>query len=493
MRSATSQSMDTTDADASSAVIRRTTSRDEPQADAAVANSSGISSLPPTTPSYPHQHHQHQHQHHPLHAELGFAVTTAILLSDWDKFGLTERVCYHFSISDALISAASTEKKEADQDDNTTESAITSNTGGGVARLLECVPTKQWHKLTRRQKRQLRTAIQAFNQEQQPPPSSSAVPAAANSNTPNKNHDTTKFLPLKLNPQTRVFFAYETTRIAVCLDASPTLTSTFGFASNDDMAVCCPMDRFIEMSKTFWTSIVMPIATVDTVWKPEIAVSVLAVFPRAMTATTTSAKATTTSTTSTSSHTNVLVRDFRVTDHASAELLAQKIQEWCHTVVESELARRLAHHAAARYHEIPLHASSLRDLLDAGAAALSTLSSAARPALVVATDSRSVACDGIIDIVTDVTSMRDVDTPVTVLDLSSPTSHLHHQTQSEEDNAGDDDFHLLSHDPVGAMFPLHLSDDSEAVYRVCTATGGSFFDHELLELAATDARGVSPQ
>jgi len=33
---------------------------------------------------------------------LGHAATVALLLPDWQRYGLAERVCYHFALSNAL-------------------------------------------------------------------------------------------------------------------------------------------------------------------------------------------------------------------------------------------------------------------------------------------------------------------------------------------------------------------------------------------------------
>jgi hypothetical protein len=92
----------------------------------------------------------------------------------------------------------------------------------------------------------------------------------------------------------------------------------------------------------------------------------------------------------------LLVRDSRHgTD--SAELLSHKIEKWA-LGIETEIARRLSGgdgmanvSSAAADMDQPIFVITLRDLLDAGDAALSTLSSTARPCIVIATDGRSVA------------------------------------------------------------------------------------------------------
>jgi hypothetical protein len=450
-----------------------------------------LSTPPPPTPQQ-------------LHQQLGHIVTATLLLRDWDKYGLTERICYHFGLTDVLIPNHKVvvgttggeqqqplqQEQELDTKDTPSKKQQFVESVCGVASLLECVPTKPWHKLTRRQKRDLKLAIRNFNDQ-----AAAAVTACHEPAT----------LPLPLNPQTRLYTAYELTRVAFVLDASPTLTTTFGsYSTSSSSTTCtCPMDRFVEMARTFWTAVCWPIPTRTHVWKPELAVTVLAVYPRAgSTSTTTTTTALSREDDTSNKCTSILVRDFRVTDSVSAELLATKIEEWCLGQVETEIAKRLSHHEVS-YDAgiIPLYQSSMRDLMDAGQVALSTLSSAARPCLVIATDCRSVACDSIIDIVTETDR---VDVPVTVLDLSSPTSHFH-PSQSYRKEAvprqpqgaavvvgqpsSSSDFHWLNYDPQGAMFPLHMSDDAEAVYRVCHATGGAFFNQTLLNESASVQAG----
>jgi hypothetical protein len=414
-------------------------------------------------------------------ALMGQAVTAIILLSDYDKYDLSERVCYHFDLTEALTAerTLTEDATAAPADDRPVlqfqESAC------GVASLLECVPTTPWHRLTRKQKRALKTAIQTFN-----------IQASAVRQDPSVYCHQPPQLPLRLNPSTRVYFAYETTRIAFCLDASPTLTSTFGFSSgandSENDSACCPMDRLADMVRTFFASLVepeqVPATTNKGVWRPCLAVTVLAVYPRG---------------TGTSHRTSLLVRDFRVTDADSADLLSSKIGQWALSEVETEIARRLSGGSGmgnvpgASYDAwtVPMYSSSLRDLLDAGDTALSTLSSAARPCVVIATDGRSVACDGIIDVLSD----KDrVDIPLIVLDLSSPSSHDMASSVQPEKGVGDNYFQVVNYDPIGAMFPLHLSDDTEALYAICKATAGCFFDQKLLEVAAkTSAGQVSPE
>ena len=550
---------------------------------------------------------------------MGDAVTTTLLLSDWERYGLSERVSYHFDLTETLVASSSSSSSppfvqsstahsassatspdrnnrqnnatvkgqqqkdeqgssnDQQQQQHHRSSSVTTNVSGVVG-MLECVPFAPLAKLTRRQRRALRNDSRDFNllcarvredarvdrdddndnsaqQRQQESTGDDDTDENHRQHTIRNAESSAYYcheprrLPLKLNPASRLFFAYEVTRIAFCLDASPTLTSTFGMSSgngggqNDssmyDDGSCCPMDRVGSMARMFFQALcsepidapsMIPATTTTTtnssttsnttmqrVWRPELQVSVIAVFPRGTGL----------------PQTQLLVRDFRVTDRDSATLLAKRIEEWALNEVESEIARRLSqqnNNSQNMYQQpedgdnsmngwnnnnnlldgydawsIKLHSSSLRDILDAGDVSLSILSSAAKPCIVVATDGRSISCDGVMDILADADRS---DVPLVVLDLSNPNSHsqYHHKNNSntttpsaggvgqhfgEETSTGRyDQLSLISHDPGGpSSFPLHLSDDTEALHGICRATGGCFFDAELLEQAASTKAG----
>jgi hypothetical protein len=388
------------------------------------------------------------------------AVTAAMVLRDWEKYGVAERVCFHFDLSEAL---AASEQERSDPND-TNRQLSANQLVCGVQCLLECIPAQI---IGKRHRRALRNEMLRFNQ----------VAALAMRERRVFCHEPPN-LPLRFNPSTRVFYCYETTRIAFCLDASATLTSTFGFGSSTKTErACCPMDRLVHMAHTFFTAVIQPIstphATATGIWKPELAVSVLAIYPSELG----------------QADIGLLVRDFRITDVESAELLSKNIEEWALGEVETEIARRLSRRRGRRPNSydawsMSSHTSSLVDILNAGDAALSTLSSAARPCIVVATDCCSVTCNGVLDSISD---KERVDVPVVVLDLSSPESHVGFENDSSIEM-----FELMTFDPTGAVFPLHLSDDTEALYSLCKASGGAFWDSSLLTEAALTIAGEVP-
>jgi hypothetical protein len=334
----------------------------------------------------------------------------------------------------------------------------------GVVSLLECAPLTPWHRLNKRQKKSLKLQLQIFNAQAQKVRQEKSTLCYQ----PSK-------LPLRLNPSTRMFFAYELTRIAFCVDASPSLTSTFGITGGSH-SKCCPLDNLPEMARTFFRSLVEPVSSSSLqdpgIWRPRLAVSVLAVYPVGKT-----------------TETSLLVRDYRVDDFESAQILADRIEEWCKTEVEMGIAERISRRHAANTWAAPLYSSSLRDILEAGDYALSVLSSEARPCIVVATDGRSVSCDGIMDVFVHVDR---VDIPIVVLDVSNSETHIPFSKEEQPMQLLSDENqpNFLTYDPGGpSAFPLHLSDDTEALYGICRSTGGCFLDAQLLAEAAGSTAG----
>eukprot|EP00562_Extubocellulus_spinifer_P006611 CAMPEP_0178530388 /NCGR_PEP_ID=MMETSP0696-20121128/32868_1 /TAXON_ID=265572 /ORGANISM="Extubocellulus spinifer, Strain CCMP396" /LENGTH=98 /DNA_ID=CAMNT_0020162223 /DNA_START=174 /DNA_END=467 /DNA_ORIENTATION=+ len=68
-------------------------------------------------------------------------------------------------------------------------------------------------------------------------------------------------LPLRPKPTTRVTFAYELTSIVICLDASSTVTSTFGNLGRHhsvDGAVCA-LDRMGGMVRRYLSALIEPV------------------------------------------------------------------------------------------------------------------------------------------------------------------------------------------------------------------------------------------
>jgi hypothetical protein len=190
--------------------------------------------------------------------------------------------------------------------------------------------------------------------------------------------------------------------------------------------------------------------------------------------------------------TRLLVRDFRVHDEESAECLARNISKWATGEIEDEIMIRLSRggtafsspHLGYDTWKFSTYSSSLKDILDAGDAALSLLPSHARPSIVVATDCRSVVCDQVLDVFAD---KNRVDTPLVVLDLSSPTSH---QPDSDLSTMTTDTTFLTMDNSGDFSYPLHLSDDSEQLFAISRATGGCFMDGLLLEEAVSSYAGT---
>eukprot|EP00536_Pseudo-nitzschia_multiseries_P007031 jgi/Psemu1/194486/e_gw1.157.96.1 len=402
---------------------------------------------------------------------LGDASSAIFLLRDYSRFGLAERICYHFDLTEALADSAAKDANSGDDDHDHDDDV----SACGVLQILELAPVAASiavnapiavsHRLSKRQKRFLRMRLRQFN-------------AKAEKVHRDRDHRTNTIcyqpqdLPLRCNPSTKVLFGYEKTRIAFCVDASASMTSLFGVngsrpSRNKD--ILCPLDRLPEMARIFFASLIEPIGNTSTPkpWRPLIFVTVLAVYPMGKV-----------------SETSLLVRDFLVHDEESAELLTDKIDRWVHSEVECGISERLSRRQPSNTWSIPIYSSNLRHILGAGDYALDVMSSEARPVIVVATDGRSISCDGIVDVFLDV---NRVDIPVHVLDLSLTGTHTMEDdlrpTSKQETN-------FLTYDPGGNMgFPLYLTDDSETLFVVCRATGGCFLDLSLLSEAAKSTAG----
>ena len=426
---------------------------------------------------------------------FGPALSVTFLLRDYENYGLSERVRYHFHLSEvlgdsaALLNSSDDSKyredtsgrqksREAGESSGAppprtpSERSGGSSTGAlrflehapcGVARVLECIPALHHNRLSRQQRLFLKTSLLQLNQRLETYDSPCCEPSR---------------LPVRLNASTRVSFAYETTRIVLLVDASPSMTATFGVAqmktSND--GCCCPLDRLPGMASTLFHALAekIPLPYRQGFWQPKLSVTVLAVYPAI-----TGDEA--------ESRTSLLVRDWTVSDNDSAETLLKHLKEWVFSSVEEEIAARIRRRSSrpeigldSFLEENHLSPTTFVDWWTAGKAALAALSSAGRPCIVVATDGRSVSSDRGFD------DLDDRDTPFFILDLSSPFRQRRsddkplHAMQS-----------MMQEDP-GADFPLAMSDDREALYHICRTTGGCFWDKTLLEEASKTRVGQVP-
>ena len=305
-----------------------------------------------------------------------------------------------------------------------------------------------------------------------------------------------RHLPLPLNPNTRVTFAYELTSIAIVVDASPSLTSTTFETKHNNMSsdyfdslvggeekssksfaatttlsedgCCVPLDRLGSTLKTYLLGLVQPIDIPPVAvsgkgvafgrWCPNLAVTVVAAYPPTSNGDEASA--------------GLLVRDFRVTDEMSALELVRQIERWALREVESNIAdrlcggevdfeykdglSRLGSFALPPIHQLTStsskHArSSVNQLLSVGDAALRTLPPEGRPIILVASDCQNLECTSTFEFLT-ATDRADV--PLSVIDLSLNSS-------------GQDG--------------LNAYDFSSSLPDTCQMSGGIFLHRELLE------------
>jgi hypothetical protein len=506
---------------------------------------------------------------------LGESAGIALLLSNHALFGLAERACYHFDIIETLrrsgedddddyvgrsgsggvatVSASGRESSSSTDvtSDQTHTSAPASSAGNsfcGVSSLLECIPQIPPNKQTKKLRRLLRNRVKDFNLEARLF-RSACFPTSSNAGLRCYRPPS---LPLRPKPTTRVTFAYEMTSLVICIDASSTITSTFGNlgvnASNsaldvsDDGAICA-LDRLGGMVRRYLTALVEPVpcaAAINTRgdgtsrardeaatnsagsnsgpnswWLPELRVTVLATFPKA------SSYVSAGSTVprlgeegdesgSELGRTSLLVRDYRVMDLQSAEDLASAVEYWALSKVEGIIASRLSQAGGRSNDRIDsMSSSNLNDLLEICDDALaSTLPPEGRPAVVLVTDCRSVDCQSVLETLGH-SSPRRTDVPIHILDLSA--THSHHSsfgvttTRSRSMDVGSrqkaaDQVPLPQHTVTNnylafddkSPFPLGMSDDAEALYDVSRATGGCFLDQALLEEASTTIAGQVP-
>jgi len=441
------------------------------------------------------------------------------LLSDHEKFGFSERLTYHFDLIETLTSIPQKPQAASPSDGNDEkdkcEGIQISNLGVGssigegndsllpttatktmdpriipkkvcgVVALLECVSAQTSRQ--KNQRRHLFRRIKEFNRRaNKVRDMHSNCPESDSCYAPPK-------LPLHLSFTTRVAFVYELTRMVLCIDASPTLTATFG--NLKDNAVCA-MDRLENMVRIYFKGLMEPIVGANVIkgaenstnavgqksnatswWTPEIAITVIAVYPRAIESNDVETL-------------SVLVQDYRVHDAVSASILSDKVADWATLEVESGIASRLSRTG----NHLDSSTSSLRRMVEACDIALGTLPSEGRPCIVLATDCRGVDCDSMLDLVQD---QNLLDKPLYVLDLSGSTSHEtrldHNDTAWSMDELSSNEPNYLMFDNDGpSTFPLCFPDDSEALYYACKAMRGCFFDEMLLRSASSTRAGKVP-
>lgn len=345
-------------------------------------------------------------------------------------------------------------------------------TSCGVVALLECItaaPIKQ-----NKKRKKLSKKIKDFNKQ--------ADDARNKYLLEGKNycHQPYEF-PLHLSFNTRVAFAYEMTRIVFCIDASPTLTATFGNLGNvqqaEDGAICA-IDRLDNMTRLFFRGLVQPIKGISKCyeksingssqgWRPDIAVTVVACYPKSLVPI------------DDEETFSLLVSDYRFNDADGADFLCDKISAWVNMEVENSITSKFSRTGG----RLDSTSSSLNQIIETCEACDSaTLPPEARPCFVVATDCRAIDCDSVMDIVQN---EKLKDTPLHVLDLSGNKTH-----HSRKDIQLDDDPFYLTYDHDGpSSFPLSITDDSEALYNVCRSTRGYFLDAQVLKGAYNAVAG----
>lgn len=364
-------------------------------------------------------------------------------------------------------------------------SSTNASTICGVVSLLECVtgggiqPDRQTKRALRSKHREFNTRAQvAWGTLKRKRDKKLGTTATNNSGTQRKCYQP-RSLPLSLSPNTRVAFAYELTSIAILVDASSSLTSTLGIMDNfggigegkssiPSNDYCVPLDRLGPLIKTYLQGLVKPINVPPVSvsgrgialgkWTPNLAVSVVAVYPP-------------TSAENGEASAGLLVRDYRVTDEASALELAHQVERWALREVEGKIAQRLDFAdglSALGSFSLPSSTqqmngystsvkSSMQDILDVGNAALTTLPPEGRPSLLIATDCSNMYCGGAFESLNNF----NIDVPVSILDLSS-------------NNRPSQDI---------------TANDSQSLKDTCNISGGIFMNSEQLDSFISEIAG----
>lgn len=363
----------------------------------------------------------------------------------------------------------------------------------GVVSLLECVPggnsgvgvQQQQQQQDRASKRALRIKHREFNTCAQLAWGRGGDGSHQSSNTNNNKSSGAvnkfchqpKCLPLTLNPSTHVAFTYELTSIVILVDASPSIVSTCGMPwmmqiDDDEFGEkksstpslihdnsCVPLDRLGRLLRTYLVGLVQPIAFSPSVWKPNLAITVVAAYPGER------------------ASAGLLVRDFRVTDETLALELANQVELWALQEVENNIAERLCGknndiasspmmlsmldsfslppQRKRGTHSPKLH---MKEMLEIGDAALLTLPPEGRPVLLIATACH-IYCG---DVFESLSQFGRVDVPISVLDLSSSVI-------SGNDN-----------NDIGG-FSLSSSNDTQSLREITRMSGGIFLRSILLD------------
>ena len=396
-----------------------------------------------------HFHSHPQEEEHNGH----YASDMTLLLINYEKFGITERVLYHLE----LLHLFSNEEEDVhSRDDDASTLSSSPYISCGVLGLFDCplpssLPMRT--KVRKRFHRQIQDLnLQAFhfhshsvntNNCTQPVSSSSLLCFKP------------KSLPMPMGPShTSLTFAYDTLSMVLCITATPSMTTTFTSSSSSANPYLFPLDRLADTCRHYFQALLQPMdgATLDGIsttpplpWSPRISLTVMAILP--------------------SSSTDpldvmVLVRDYKLIDPSSAQYLADRIMEWACTDVENQIASSMYKRKAG-------HGSlEVSSILNVATTALQSLPLSGRPCIVLATDGRLLPCPTVLEYVQN-SKWNDI--PLFVLDLS-------------EDN--NDTF-------SSSLF--NFSDDREALFELCQVSRGCFMDGQILtEGARIIAGNVAP-
>ena len=469
------------------------------------------------------------------------ASSVSFLLSDWSQFGLSERTYYHFD----LVVAGKKQRTQPIIPNNpnpTSPSNFSNPTFCGISSLLECVPYIPLTKRTKKYRRYFRERHRDFNLHAKQARESlkpfqiplqnetTTVELTSNPQTKQTNkkrkHELNdekhssfhkspicnrkqKYkrglypmnpklsiqniqyhipmnLPLPISHMTKVTYAYEMTKMVICIDASPTMASTVGFQMNEhDQYTCCALDRIGPLIQQYLTALITPIPATAYVneasksttsesrsrsgsgsgpnyWIPEIAVTVIAVYnghgPD--------------DSTNKAIKSNIFIKDYRIKDTPAAHVLSNQISKWVISDVEHNIASYLSSNSSQSFQ------SDIREILQISSLALeSTLPPCARPMILIISDCRSMYCGNVMDYICATHTPDDYS-----------TLHTHIPTFPALDDVP---IHILNMIPPPSSSTTHIqssliSNEIEALSNICEASHGCYLDSNILkELSQT--------
>jgi len=472
-----------------------------------------------------------------------YASDVTLLLSNYDKFGLMERVFYHWELLNVSPDGdyGSMENKDEIYDDEKDKDMLTNTmiesksnlkkTTCGIKGLLNVqfpstsrIGTK-FRKKMYRHVREFNVQASQFHSSQSS--SSTHVSSSSSSSysptiscyTPNLQS-----LPIQIGPYTRLTVAYDTLSMILCIPATSSMTRTFTSHTQSEHSspYLFPLDKLGDTCQKYFQALIQPMhdkarrifTTTNTSrhpnpnnnhsssgnsnnknnnnsllgWSPQLSITVIAILPTTMTTTSSSSSSTQ------QDDIMVLVRDYKVVDVSSAQYLAERIMEWVKTDVEHEITSSMYRSAtntatpSITNRNITNPADSLR-MQQQQKYRYTSLSMSNILNMAIRTLQSSLPVSGRPCVVL-ATDGRSIPCP-TILDYVQNTHWtdipLHILDLSEEDDST-----ILMSSSSSITTTWHGSDDREALFELCRISRGCYIDGYILQEGSQVIAGNVP-